>query len=186
VEEHFDSEGTLATEHSQVTGDGAIQFNLARLAPDEPVEISPEAGELIGRRNELDERILDLQLRRSDMTTEAYYQEIEVLMLELARIEEDLEIGAGEKAGEETGAETEEGIEDGTESENGDIDDIIAAGIDVGMGTGIGEDLEIIGMDLLGEGLLEDSGDIDDAEADMESDTSAAAVENGDQDFGDD
>jgi hypothetical protein len=191
VEEYFDTEGTLATEHSQVNGDGAMQFNLARLAPDDPVEISPEAGELIGRRDELDERILDLQLRRSEMTTEEYYDEIEVLMIELARIEEDIEADAGGKAGveagQETEADTEDGIEDDIESEAGDIDDIIAAGIDVGMGTGIGEDLEIIGVDLLGEDSPGDDGDIDGPDAaGMESDTPAAAVESDEQESGDD
>jgi hypothetical protein len=52
------------------------------------------------------------------------------------------------------------------------------------MGTGIGEALEIIGMDLLSEGLLEDVVDIDDP--DMDSDTPAAAVENDNQETGDD
>jgi hypothetical protein len=164
VEEDFDINGRLATEHSQLTGDGAVQFNLARLVPDEPVAMDSEAAELVTERAQLDERIQDLQLRRSEMSTEAYYEEIEVLMLELARIEEAIE--------EETTVVSEVDAQDPIVAGVADsatidlldpleeIDDEIDLDIEVGMGVGIGDQLEITGVNLLEEeDVSADAGD---------------------------
>ena len=165
VEESFDTAGLLATEHSQLKGESAVQFNLARLIPDEPVDLPPEAAELVTERAELDERIQDLQLRRSDMSTEDYYQEIEVLMLELARIEQEIEtqtgIGAEADMEEDTTDILQEGMDDDIDTAASDIRDEIGVVFEVGLGVSIGEDLEIIGVDLLQE--ENDAGDVEDA-----------------------
>jgi hypothetical protein len=165
VEESFDTAGLLATEHSQLKGESAVQFNLARLVPDEPVDLAPEAAELVTERAELDERIQDLQLRRSDMSTEDYYQEIEVLMLELARIEQEIETQIGIDAEADMEEVTtdflQEGMDDDIDTSAGDIRDEIGVVFEVGLGMSIGEDLEIIGVDLLQR--EDDAGDVEDA-----------------------
>ena len=91
VNDFFERNGRLATEHARLEGDQAARFNLARL--DTPRQTRSDAAleRMIGRRDELNSDIEDLQLRRGTMPPDDYQSALLGLMLELATLEEDIE-----------------------------------------------------------------------------------------------
>ncbi len=91
----FEEDGKLATEHPQLRGDGAAQFNLARL---NAVELQQElatadAGlaELLQRRAELDVQIEDLQVRRNEFSNADYLSRLQTLILQSAELAEQID-----------------------------------------------------------------------------------------------
>ncbi len=91
VSDWFEYEGRLATEHPQLVGEHADRFAVARLqSAADPVD-DQRFEELRRRRDELDEQINALGIRRSELGTEAYLEQLEQLMLDLAMVEERIE-----------------------------------------------------------------------------------------------
>ena len=91
VNDFFERNGRLATEHARLEGDQAARFNLARL--DAPRQTRSDAAleRMNARRDELNSDIEDLQLRRGTMPPDDYQSALLGLMLELATLEEDIE-----------------------------------------------------------------------------------------------
>lgn len=95
VASFFGDDGKLATEHAQLRGDGAAQFNLSRL---NALELKREletadAGlaDLLKRRQEIDAQIEDLQLKRSQMSNADYLARFQTLVLQAAEISEQID-----------------------------------------------------------------------------------------------
>jgi hypothetical protein len=86
VTDYFEFQGQLATEHPQLKGKRAARFTLARLEVPEPVGDDPELGLLFEQRDQIDGRIEELQLRKDELATDAYYTQLQQLLLELARV----------------------------------------------------------------------------------------------------
>lgn len=91
VNDFFERNGRLATEHARLEGDQAARFNLARLESPRQARSDAALDRLVGRRDALNGEIEDLQLRRDTMPPDAYQSELLGLMLELATLEEDIE-----------------------------------------------------------------------------------------------
>ncbi len=91
VSDHFERDGTLATEHPQIDGDLAGRFSVARLAPVTQDASDPALTRMIGRRDALNAEIDALRLRRESMTAEDYQSELLETMLELATLEDEIE-----------------------------------------------------------------------------------------------
>lgn len=96
----YEANSKLATEHPQLNGDGADRFNLARLTADSGAgSDDPELRRLQEQRQSIDAAIEDLQLRRDELSTEEYNQQLRELILESARIGEQIDAlngGGGE------------------------------------------------------------------------------------------
>jgi hypothetical protein len=93
VADSYDSEGTLATEHPQLKGENAGNFEIARLRP-----ITAETPELAGlnaERAALEERIAELRLRREELGQD-YLPRLEALLVELARVQERIDAAGAE------------------------------------------------------------------------------------------
>ncbi len=92
VTDYFESQGQLATEHSEIRGDGAAQFTLARLDPT-TIDSSgnPELADLQQQREDINGQIEDLQLRRNEFSNADYIQQLQALILESARINEEID-----------------------------------------------------------------------------------------------
>ena len=100
VEQFYESEGKLATEHPQLRGDAAAQFNLARLSP---VEITGESDlitQLLQQRQDLDNRIEQLQLQRSELSDTEYFQQLQDLVLQSATLTEEIDRLRGAAGGD--------------------------------------------------------------------------------------
>jgi hypothetical protein len=91
VEEYFESQGQLATEHAEISGEGAAQFTLARINPVVISTENPRIAELQEQSLEIDRQIENLQLRRNEISNEVYIEQLQDLILQSARINEEIE-----------------------------------------------------------------------------------------------
>ena len=93
VADSFEAEGTLATEHPQLAGEGAAAFEVARLtarALDTPELVTLNA-ELV----ELEEQIAALRLQREELG-EDYLPQLQALLVQLALVQQRIDAAAGE------------------------------------------------------------------------------------------
>jgi len=86
VEDSFKVAGTLATEHPQIKGDGAARFVVARLAS-APAPATPELAALDRQKTDLEEKIEALRLRRTEMPQDAYFNQLQALLVQLADVQ---------------------------------------------------------------------------------------------------
>jgi len=100
VEEYFESQGQLATEHPEIIGDGAAQFTLARINPLVISAENPRIAELQEQNIDIDRQIESLQLRRSELSNQEYIQQLQALILQSARINEEIDQLTGETLAE--------------------------------------------------------------------------------------
>lgn len=108
----YASENQLQTEHALLDdngdGSGSLEPELAEgadgilasrvfLAPplDSGAATSPELSALVARREELEQRLAELRSQRESLAEELYYQELETLLVELARIGEKIRALSG-------------------------------------------------------------------------------------------
>jgi hypothetical protein len=96
VNDYFESNNQLATEHAEVTGERTDRLALARLSGARPVVVDTALAELIGDRDALNEEIEALRLSRDDMRAADYQSALLEKMLELARVEDAIELRQGE------------------------------------------------------------------------------------------
>jgi len=93
VDESFESEGALATEHPELRGDTAAMFEVARLTA--RVAVSPEVERLMSERDALLEQIAALRLRRDEAGADYQSQMLE-LQVSLATIQQQIDAATGE------------------------------------------------------------------------------------------
>jgi hypothetical protein len=86
VTDSFSKQGTLATEHPQIKGDGAARFVVARLQS-APLPATPELAALDRQKTALENKIEDLRQRRPTMAPDAYLNELQALLVQLADVQ---------------------------------------------------------------------------------------------------
>lgn len=91
VTAYFEDEGKLATEHPQLRGNGAAQFSLARVNEVVFNTEDPLLTELLQKRADLDARIEELQLRRSEMSNADYLAQLQAFVLQAAELSEQID-----------------------------------------------------------------------------------------------
>jgi hypothetical protein len=96
VSDYFESNNQLATEHAEVSGERTERLALARLSGARPVVVDTALAELIGDRDALNEEIEALRLSRDGMPASDYQAALLEKMLELARVEDAIELRQGE------------------------------------------------------------------------------------------
>jgi hypothetical protein len=90
VADSFEKDGTLATEHPQIAGGAATRFTVARLAsagPAASVSTNPAVAALIAEKEKLDAEIEALRGRRESMANDAYFAELQRLLVQLADVQ---------------------------------------------------------------------------------------------------
>jgi len=100
VQDYYERNGQLATEHPRMEGAQAGRFSLARLGTARPARSDAELERLTRMRDELNAGIESLRLRRDSMSPDAYQADLLESMLELATLEEEIEKREGELADE--------------------------------------------------------------------------------------
>lgn len=93
VADSFETEGGLATEHPQIRGDSASAFEVSRLSA--RVALPPELETLTRRRDDLEEQVAALRLRREELGDD-YLPQLQRLLVDLALVQEQID-----EAGEE-------------------------------------------------------------------------------------
>jgi hypothetical protein len=95
VAESFTTKGTLATEHPQMKGGGAARFTVARLGSDAPVSSNPQVAALTTERERLDGEIEALKDKREQMPADAYLDQLQKLLLQLADVQGKIDAAQG-------------------------------------------------------------------------------------------
>lgn len=98
VKTFFEQEKRLVTEHARIEGGLAASFTLARLAHVADAADDPAVRRLFGERQQIERRIEDLKLRKSEMAEDEYFEQLEELLLELADKQAEIDQAMGEKA----------------------------------------------------------------------------------------
>lgn len=91
VEDFYDRNGQLATEHPVIGGELTDRVSLARLGGARPAVVDSAVAELVAERDALNAEIEDLRLARDDMAPTEYQSALLEKMLELARVEDAIE-----------------------------------------------------------------------------------------------
>jgi hypothetical protein len=87
----FEDEGTLATEHPRITGNRLAEYQLARFEDQLPVSADPRLAAIMRQRDNLDSKILELQLNRETMANDEYFSRLQQLMIEMALLDGEIE-----------------------------------------------------------------------------------------------
>lgn len=93
VEDSFESDGALATEHPQLVGDAAARFNAARLVA--RVADTPELRSLNEELDAIERRIEEHRLRREQMDPDEYLSQLQELLVELALVQRQIDDAGG-------------------------------------------------------------------------------------------
>jgi hypothetical protein len=96
VDDFFERNGQLATEHPRLEGERADRFSLSRLGTARRETADAVLTELIAERDALNARIDSLRLEQDSMTPSAYRSLLLQNMIELAETEEAIEARQGE------------------------------------------------------------------------------------------
>jgi len=100
VDDYFERNGQLATEHPRMEGERANRFNVARIGSARPDSDDGVLAELISGRDELNARVDSLRLDQDSMTPADYRSRLLQNMIELAESEEAIEQRERELSGE--------------------------------------------------------------------------------------
>lgn len=87
VADHYEQRRLMATEHPQLVNARAL-FTLNRLPPP---TLDPALAALVSRRDGIESAIETLKDSKSGMAPDAYFQELQQLLLELALVQQELE-----------------------------------------------------------------------------------------------
>lgn len=101
VDDYFDRNGQLATEHPRIEGDLADRFGLARLGGEREVSDDTVVAELVEERDALNATIDALRLEQGNLSPDDYRSRLLRLMVELAETEEAIEARGRELGHEE-------------------------------------------------------------------------------------
>ncbi len=94
VADSYESAGNLATEHPRITGDGAAQFEIARLAA--RVTMTPTLERMYRERDDIERAIDELRDRRETLSTSDYFDELQPLLLRLATLQDRIDAAQAE------------------------------------------------------------------------------------------
>ena len=97
VKDFFEKEKRLAGEHSRIEGDIAGTFTLARLEKAVEASEDPAVRRLFVEREAIEGRIEALKARKDEMELDAYFDELEVLMVELAGKQAKIDEAVGDE-----------------------------------------------------------------------------------------
>jgi hypothetical protein len=91
VNDYFERNNQLATEHAELDGERAERLTLARLDGPRAVVVDTALAELITDRDELNEEVEALRMTRDSMSASDYQSALLEKILELARVEDAIE-----------------------------------------------------------------------------------------------
>jgi len=98
VAESFKSDVSLATEHARLEGDGASKFQVARLGAAALAVADPALSSLMDQRVKLERDIESVKERKATLAEEAYYDELEAVLVRLALLQKQIDAQAAHPA----------------------------------------------------------------------------------------
>lgn len=94
VADSFEADGTLATEHPQISGDNAARFNVARLQARSAS--TPAVTALNTKLEGLEAQIEQLRGRRAQLPADEYLNQLQELLVQLATVQAQIDAAEGQ------------------------------------------------------------------------------------------
>ena len=107
VADTFKSDAALATEHSRIEGGAPARFIVARLSATAALPNDAALAAMMKEQSGIEAQIDDLKARKSSLPADQYYNELEKVLLTLARLDKRID----ERKGTLTGTQARESDE---------------------------------------------------------------------------
>ena len=93
--EYYEQQKLLASEHPRLRGDEADNIAIALLGSLQDANDDPVVASLLDERLTLEQRFKALRVRKPDMPVDEYYDELETLLLSIARLQQSIDEATG-------------------------------------------------------------------------------------------
>lgn len=93
--DYYEQQKLLASEHARLSGDLATDIPLALLGSLRQAKDDPQVAALLAQRLTLEDAFKSLKARKSDMPVADYYRDLEVLLLDIARMQQSIDAVTG-------------------------------------------------------------------------------------------
>lgn len=93
--DYYEQQNLLAPEHARLRGDNATQIPLALLGSLKDASKEPEVAALLAERLVLESRFKTLKEAKPSMSKPDYYRDLELLLLEIARLQQSIDLATG-------------------------------------------------------------------------------------------
>jgi hypothetical protein len=100
VEAAFKADVSLATEHARIAGDDADRYAVARFGAARASSGDPEVAALLTQRGALELELNAVKDRKASLAEEAYYNELEVVLVKLALLQRQIDARQATLAGD--------------------------------------------------------------------------------------
>lgn len=103
VADAFKADAALATEHARLEGDNAERFVVARLGGGAFASNDPELNALLAQRTNIENELNAVKSQRMALAEDAYYDQLEGVLVRLARLQRQIDAKQGPSAGRSSG-----------------------------------------------------------------------------------
>lgn len=93
--DYYEQQNLLASEHSRLRGEEAGNIAIALLGSLQDASDDPVVASLLDERLTLEQRFKALRVRKTDMPVDEYYDELETLLLSIARLQQSIDEATG-------------------------------------------------------------------------------------------
>ena len=93
--EYYEQQRLLASEHARLSSDGPADIAIALLGSLRQAQDDPEVAQLLDQRLVLEDEFRELTLRKPDMPLFEYYDDLEVLLIKIARLQRSIDSATG-------------------------------------------------------------------------------------------
>ena len=95
VAKHYQGEALLASEHPRLSGTTAPDFTVARVGQLRAVTLTSDVEKLLSQRSAVEADIRELRGQRATFSEEEYFDRLQPLMIELGRLQREIDAQAG-------------------------------------------------------------------------------------------
>jgi len=95
TQSYYEEQKLLASEHARISGDNPERIAMARLGSLKTAKDNPAVAVLLDKRLILEDEFLALKARKSSMGTQSFYEELEPLLISIAKLQREIDAVTG-------------------------------------------------------------------------------------------
>lgn len=92
---YYEDQNLLASEHARIAGEHPERVAMARLGSLKTAKDDPVVSQLLDKRLVLEDEFLTLKARKPSMDTQAFYAELEPLLISIAKLQQEIDAVTG-------------------------------------------------------------------------------------------